>query len=225
MIREGIFAPGEFYHLIAHGVHDITLFKNEYDFGRFLFGVLAFQAPVTIKNVGRKLQSITSIRSLKLEPEVLKEIIKKGHVAVVGFALMPKHLHLVVEERTEGGISKYMQRLLTSHSKYFGARYGHKGHVFRGAFKAVHVEDNNQLLYLSAYVHRNPHELKKWKDKAMEYPWSSYMDYVSGNTWSDLLAPDIILKQVDTSTSKEYIDFVETSGAKAESIYGESEFE
>ena len=57
--------------------------------------------------------------------------------------------------------------------------------------------DNNQFLHLSAYIHRNQHEIPKWKGKEDKYPWSSLQDYVEVNRWPNLLAINHILKQFD----------------------------
>ena len=105
-----------------------------------------------------------------------------------------------------------MQRLLTGYAKYFNTKYKRTGHVFEGPFRAVHVKGNEQLLYLSAYVHRNPSEISAWEGKELLYPWSSYQDYVRRNRWRDLLVPNIVIDQF--STTFKYQKFVEQSGAK-----------
>ena len=105
-----------------------------------------------------------------------------------------------------------MQRTLNGFARYTHTRYGKVGHVFEGPFKAVHIEDNNQFLYLSAYVHKNPKELKEWRKQWERYPWSSHQDFVGNNRWGELLSRDIILKQF--KDSKEYAKFVKTSTAK-----------
>lgn len=125
---------------------------------------------------------------------------------------MPNHFHILIREERENGIIQYMQRSLNAYSKYFNTKYEQSGHLFQGPYKIVHVKDNEQLLYLSAYIHRNPCGLKKWNNKEHVYPWSSYQDYTSKNRWDNLLERDIILEQF--SSISEYGNFMETSGAK-----------
>ena len=62
-----------------------------------------------------------------------------------------------------------MQRILNAYTKYFNAKYKKTGHLFQGPFKAVHIERNEQLLHLSAYIHRNPREIKGWKNREHLY--------------------------------------------------------
>ena len=123
----------------------------------------------------------------------------------------PNHFHLTVYELEENGISRYMQRVLNSYTKYFNVRYKKSGHLFQGPYKIVHIENEKQLLYLSAYIHRNPIELKKWMKKLEHYPWSSYQDYFK-NRWGALIQAGIIKEQF--KNENEYRLFVETSGAK-----------
>lgn len=135
-------------------------------------------------------------------------------VELVAFCLMGNHYHLLVRELAEGGIARYMQRVGDAYSKYFNAKYQMPGHVFAGRYKAVHVQDNRQLMYLSAYIHRNPRELKGWKDMEDQYPWSSLTDYVNENRWGGLLAQEIILDQFEGTRGSNYADFVKTNTAK-----------
>ena len=90
-------------------------------------------------------------------------MITSRYVELVSFAFIPNHFHLIVHEKKENGISQYMQRILNAYTKYFNAKYKKTGHLFQGPFKAVHTESNEQLLHLSAYIHRNPERLRVGK--------------------------------------------------------------
>ena len=148
----------------------------------------------------------------RVSHSVREEVIKNRSIELVGFCIMPNHFHLIIKEIEDGGISAYMQRVLNAYSKYYNTKYGKSGHVFQGPYKAVHVDGNDQLLYLSAYIHRNPRELSKWLNKEHEYQWSSYSDFVKENRWDRLIAPEVLLDQF--KDKKKYQEFVKTSTAK-----------
>jgi hypothetical protein len=105
-----------------------------------------------------------------------------------------------------------MQRVLTSYSKYFNTKYHKKGHVFEGPFGAVHIKDNDQLLHLSAYIHKNPKSIVEWENSYEKYPWSSYQDYIGLNRWGNFLSTEIVLKQF--KDQNKYKEFVSSSTAK-----------
>lgn len=202
----------EYYHVFNRGNNKQNIFFENRDWIRFLFLILYFQSPVTFYNLGRHVSNFVRHRVFNISDKELLEIAKNRAVEVAGFALMPNHFHLILRESKEGGISKYMQRILNAYTKYFNAKYDKSGHLFQGPFKVVHIEDNEQLLHLSSYIHRNPRELREWKNKEEKFPWSSYQDYMDKNRWGDLLAKQIISDQFPDSS--DYKKFVHESGTK-----------
>jgi putative transposase len=204
-------APGEYYHIFNRGMSKQLIFHDEKDRVRFLFLILYFQSPVLIQNIGRSLKLFVQHSVFNIL-EIRQEVAKNRLVELTSFCLMPNHFHLVVKEVEENGIARYMQRVLNSYTKYYNTKYKKSGHLFQGPYKAVHVENNRQLLYLSAYIHRNPREIKEWFNKESNYPWSSYQDCVKQNRFEELLILDIITGQF--KNKKEYDNFVKTSPAK-----------
>lgn len=205
-------SEGEFYHVFNRGVGKKTVFRDKSDYSRFLFLILYFQSPATFKNISRVSKTTKEITFLYVSEKEVEEIIKNRYVTLFAFCLMPNHFHILIKETTEGGIAKYMQRVLNSYTKYFNTKYEVPGHLFQGPYKAVHIEDNDQLLHLSAYIHKNCHEIAEWKNKYFEYPWSSLGDYVNRNRWGKLLETDIIFEQF--KNQEEYKEFIKTSSAK-----------
>jgi hypothetical protein len=67
-------------------------------------------------------------------------------------------------------------------------------------------------LHLSAYIHKNPKEIKEWEDNYHKYPYSSYKDYLEESRWGDLLSTGMVLKQFKNLS--EYKNFVTESLAK-----------
>ena len=221
-MRNLTFAQDEYYHLFNRGNLKQEIFRDDADRARFLFLILSFQSPKTkFYNVRR----FTDTLKRFVQHSVLNKTVHTMHdeiisitqsriIDLVCFALMPNHFHLLVREKEEGGISKYMQRVLNGYTKYWNTKYAQSGHLFQGPFQAVRVEDDHQLRYLSAYIHRNPHELTEWRGRAWEYPWSSYQDYAQDNRWGELLQLDTVRGQYNDG--EDYHKFVETSGAKDE---------
>jgi putative transposase len=208
-------APGEYYHIFNRGNNKQKIFLDKRDYIRFLFLILYFQSPSIFYNIGRQVTYFIKNNFFGISKNNDSEVVKKRYVELVNFVLIPNHFHLIILEKEEGGISRYMQRILTAYAKYFNEKYEKSGHLFQGPFQAVHIEDNNQLLYLSSYIHRNVRELKEWKNKEHLYMWSSYQDCSNKNRWGELLKHEVITEQF--SNQKEYKDFVDSSPAKLES--------
>ena len=79
---------------------------------------------------------------------------------------MPNHFHLLIREKTEGGIAKFMQKLCTGYTMYFNTKHERTGALFAGTFKSKHVPDDQYLKHLVSYIHLNPAKLfdPEWKD-------------------------------------------------------------
>jgi putative transposase len=201
-VRPHNFIQGEFYHIYAHGIGDLEIFRNERDYQRFLTLLFSANGTKTIPRLDRSID-------LNLVWDIANDKIDLGKkiVDIVCFCLMPTHFHLLLGERGNANISKYLHRILVSHSKYFNLKYERRGHLFENKFNSKHIDNNEYLLVLSSYIHKNSKDVPFWKNKEEKYPWSSYQDFISENRWQRLLEKNIIEDQF--KNPQEYKNFVE----------------
>lgn len=214
MPRRDNISIGEYYHICNRENNKQSLFIEEKDWIRFLFLVIFLQSPIIFYNIGRHVSYFVRHRKFnvpRVPRDIEDNILRNRHVELINFCLMPNHFHITAREIKEGGISKYLQRLQIAYTKYLNAKYGKSGHLFQGAFRSIHIKNNEQLLHLSAYIHRNPREISENRDEE-KYYWSSYQDYINKNRWGNFLKREIILDQFNNQD--EYWDFVKTSGTK-----------
>jgi putative transposase len=184
MNRKIKFAQGEYYHIYSRGVEKRNIFQDEDDYKRFIF----------LLNLAKSEESI-NIRDLKKrnDNQGLTFVKNKGQtlVNIGAWCLMPNHFHLLISENSEGGISLFLQKLLTSYSMYFNKKYDRKGSLFESRFQAEHLDTDNYLKYIFSYIHLNPVKLIdpfwkidglkdfiKTRDFLKKYLYSSYTDYL-----------------------------------------------
>jgi len=161
MSRRINFDIGEYYHVYNRGTDKRDIFVDDYDRDRFIFMLYALNTPASVE-----------IRNL-LEENISGGPTSVWHkrdetiVDIGAWCLMPNHFHILLHENIEGGVSKFMQKLMTAYTMYFNARNSRSGHLFQGRFKAEHVSSDPYLEYLFAYIHLNPIKIidPKWKDK------------------------------------------------------------
>lgn len=209
MAREKI-ALGEYYHIFNRGNNKQNIFFDNRDRIRFLFLILYFQSSLPIYNIGRQVSHFAKHQMFNISME---KIIKDRTTELISFVFMPNHFHLILHEIEQGGISKYIGRIQDGYTKYINTKYTKSGHLFQGAFQRIYIKNDEQLLYLSAYIHRNPRELEQWENKEEKFTWSSYQDFSKQNRWGELLKNQIIIEQF--SGPNEYRKFVEESSAKS----------
>ena len=92
------------------------------------------------------------------------------------YALMPNHVHLILEPAPGTTVSRIMQCVGITYTRYFNRRYGRVGHVFQGRFHSRLIDKEVYLLVASRYVHLNPVRARLAR-RAEEWPWSSFRAY------------------------------------------------
>jgi len=77
---------------------------------------------------------------------------KKPLVKILAWTLMPDHLHLLLKENVEGGISTFMQKLCNSMTTHYNFKYEEKGSIFQGPYKGKTVTEDRYLRWLASYI-------------------------------------------------------------------------
>lgn len=120
---------------------------------------------------------------------LLKKYKNEHGFKLFAYVLLPKQLHLLIEPLQDSTISTIMHNLNSTYTKVFNSRYGKKGHVFQGRFKAVIIEKEGYLLGLTRHIHLCPQQLKVTTD-LRQYPYSSYQFYIAAPVDFFANAPD-----------------------------------
>jgi putative transposase len=96
-------------------------------------------------------------------------------LAVLAWALLPNHVHLLVRTG-ERPLATTMRRLLTGYAGGFNRRHKRAGHLFQNRYKSILAEEEPYLLELVRYVHLNPLRAKILKTLEMldGYPWTGH---------------------------------------------------
>lgn len=200
-----------YYHVYNRGNAKQVLFRDNADYTRFLYSILYLQSPVSLPQVNRRTSAFKKFGTFKVSDADLKEIISSRFVNLCAFCIMPNHFHLIVQSITDDGLARYMHKLSSAYANYFNKRYDNSGHVFQGSYKVKLINSDRQLIYTSAYIHKNPHDLSNWKGGESRYPWSSFQDYLQ-NRWGELICTDVIKNTFNSGD--EYQAYVNESGAK-----------
>jgi REP element-mobilizing transposase RayT len=108
----------------------------------------------------------------------LLEIYRQRHpFHLLAYALMPNHVHLLVQALPAGALSDAMRELGPAYTRYFNARYGCVGHLYQGRFHSSWVNEEAYVREVSRYIHLNPVRAHL-ADDPREYRWSSYQMYL-----------------------------------------------
>ncbi len=184
MSRNFIFSEGEFYHCYGRGTEKRKIFLEKKDYQRFLHLLFVCNSKKTIH--------LSDLNDKKFE-EIF--FIKRDDtlVDIGAYALMTNHFHILLREKQKGGISLFMQKVLTAYTMYFNKKYQRTGSLFESKFKAKHATTDKYLKYIFSYIHLNCVKIfdSTWREKGIKnmkqvkdflstYTYSSYLDYLEG---------------------------------------------
>lgn len=193
----------QYYHIFNRGINKQPIFKGIRDYKRAL-EVLEFY----IYNPQLRFSKYLLMSQERREDFWLN--LKKENKKIVNlicFCFMPNHFHMLLQQNVDKGISTYTGNFQNSYTKYFNTKHRRSGPLLQGQFKAVRIEDENQLLHLSRYIHLNPYTgyVVNSFNQLENYRWSSFGNYL-GKINTDMLEKEVILSQfTEVNKYKEFV--------------------
>ncbi|VAX35180.1 hypothetical protein MNBD_UNCLBAC01-946 [hydrothermal vent metagenome] len=177
MERREKFVSGEYYHVFNRSIEKFKIFDSPRDFQRMVYLIRYYQLKGN-KESFSCFSRFKEVRNSGLDRRLVslkKEMLKC--VEILSYCIMPTHIHLVIKQIDEGGISLFMRNILNGYAQYFNKKYNRNGPLWTGRFKAEHVETDEQLVHLTRYVHLNPTTAGLVKNPE-DWRYSSYFEYI-----------------------------------------------
>ena len=152
------FGENRYFHAFNRGNNYQDIFLDDEDYKFFIL------------KIKQNIFPGTGLKRMKLLPA--------KSFSLLSYCLMPNHFHLLLRQNDKSTAQQLLLRICTSYSKYFNKKYNRVGHVFQDRFKQVDIYDNEQLLWLHAYINLNP-VLDKIAEQPEKYSWSSYNEIIN----------------------------------------------
>jgi putative transposase len=126
--------------------------------------------------------------------QTLEQVRRRYRFVVVGYVVMPEHVHLLLSEPERGNPSivmqvlkqgfarKLLRELRAPHSSQQGPRWETaiaEGHIWQRRFYDFVVSTEHKRVEKLRYMHRNPVERGLVLEPG-QWVWSSYRDYAHG---------------------------------------------
>jgi len=164
-------ATTEIYHVFTKSIAGFKIFNSDKAFQRMKEAMVFYSAEDTPCKLSLFLERDRTHSNAGLE------LGTKRIVRIIAYCFMPTHIHLLLQQLEDNGISRYINLILKSYAKYFNITHNRKGPLWEGRFKNVLVDTDEQLLHLTRYIHLNP-VTAGIVDKPEEWLYSSYREYI-----------------------------------------------
>jgi len=147
-----------------------------------------------VLNRGRRKEKIfQNERDYKTFLEILEQICRLYGFEIHAYILMPNHYHLLIRT-PRGNLSRGMRHLNGVYTQKYNKRYNIDGGLFRGRYKSMVVEEEEYLLELVRYIHRNAYEAGL-EEKIGQYKWDSHKGYMAGKAKQRWLRTEEVLSR------------------------------
>lgn len=206
-----LYIDNGYYHIYNRGVEKRIIFHDAQDYAVFLSYLKSYLTPKKEDELRNQLNN-PSLSSLQRD-NILKELKLNNfyeEITLLSYCLMPNHFHLLVKQKSANSLDRFMNSLSTRYVMYFNRKYKRVGPLYQDVYKAVLIESDSQLLYLTSYIHRNPlglQEVALQGDPLQKQP-SSYKEYI-GLRKTEWVNPNEVLSHFSKSNpSLSYESFV-----------------
>lgn len=186
-MRKTQFVTGEYYHIFNRGTDKRSIFGDKGDYVRFLQSMEEFNAVIPIGSLYEN-----SFHKHSQLGHAVSKLDHKPLVSFVAYCLNPNHYHFILRQSVDRGIEKFMHKLGLGYAKYFNQKNHRSGVLFQGPFKDAHIDSNEYLLHVSAYVNLN-NRVHKLGNGVSKSSWNEYRKGKTGET--GLCDKEIILEQ------------------------------
>ena len=189
-MRKIVFANNEIYHILNRSIEQRPIFTNKREYNRALITLNFYR----FKNPPLRLSKALLLENQKREEffQGFKQESTKL-VEIISYCLIPNHFHFLLKQKANNGIPKFASNFTNSYTRYFNTKHKRIGPLFQGIFKAIWIENDEQLIHVSRYIHLNPVVSFIVKEEHLDtYPWSSLPEYL-GSQKEKICDKEIIL--------------------------------
>lgn len=156
------------YHIYNRGVEKRKIFLDQQDYSVFLSYLKEYLLPKDEKELYERLSNTSTF--YKEKDKILK-ILRLNNfsqeITLLSYCLMPNHFHLFIKQKNKDAIDSFMNSIATRYTMYFNKKYKRVGSLYQDVYKAVLINNEEQFLHLSRYIHK---QALNSKNQPCSYP-------------------------------------------------------
>ncbi len=164
------------YHIYSKSISHFQIFNTPVEYERFILLLQYYQFSRLKLSFSKFIRwTVTNnIPFAQAVTEAAKET--SPSVDILAYCLMPTHFHLILSQTINNGIERFISKVCSSYSHYFNLRHNRKGPLWQNRFGNSRINNHQELLETSRYVHLNP-ATSYLVDRAENWVYSSFREY------------------------------------------------
>jgi putative transposase len=191
MIRKEIFKSNTIYHLCNKSIAGFKIFKNKENCIRFLKVLYYYNTNNYITRFSYANKKGDLNNSQLIYPK------KDSKIKFISYCIMPDHYHILIKILKNNCLSRYINTVEGSFTRYLNIKLHRKGPLWQSAFKAIRVKTQEQLIHVTRYIHLNPTTDKLVKNPE-DWEFSSFKDYIFDKKILQNILIELTIKNIDT---------------------------
>jgi len=204
------YVNNSYYHLYNRGVEKRLIFLDAQDYDVFLSYLKEY---LTLKNEEELHERLSDPNTSYKEKDKILKLLRMNNfyeeITLLAYCIMPNHFHFFIKQKNALSIDKFMQSLCTRYTMYFNRKYKRVGSLFQAVYKAVLVENEEQFIYLSKYIHKQAlasqgETLQGWGEKQP----CSFTEYLGLRKTSWVIPLEVLNYFSKTTPALSYKSFV-----------------
>ena len=144
-----------------------------------------------------------SDRDREIYMKLMRKYFKKHKLDLIGYSLMPNHVHHSVVPTLKSSLAKGVGLLHNDFSRWLQIQHGQTGHLWQNRFYSNPMDDTHCWMALR-YIELNPVRAGLVRDP-WDWPWSSARAHVTGVDETGMLDMELWGKYFNKTSWREFL--------------------
>ena len=112
--------------------------------------------------------------------DLFKKYANECNVQVLAYCILKDHAHVLIYSNEISDLSKVMQKVNLSYSRFYNVKYNREGFVFKNRFLSEPLESIERVFSCIKFIHNSPLR-NRYVKEIEKYKYSSYNAYENSN--------------------------------------------
>jgi putative transposase len=111
--------------------------------------------------------------------DLIQKYFKEYFISIIAYCLMPNHYHFLLRQDGDLPLCEAIRDTFNTYVQGLNKKAKRHGALFQGRFNAIMINDEEYLIHLCRYIHRNPIDsFKPLVGRLEDWAYSNYPEWI-----------------------------------------------